>query len=213
LIFELVFAIKRYSKARIGNANHSLRIKDMTKKVLDPQTILFPLPAAMVSCQHKDDRPNIITLAWVGVVCSEPPMVGIAVRKNRFSYDIISKSKAFVVNVPKGDQLKATDFCGTHSGRDVDKFAQTKLTAVPGEKTKAPLIAECPVNLECVVMQEMELGSHTLFIGEIVATHIDSEYLDEKGHLDVDKMKLFCYCPKAHEYRSIGDVLAQYGGA
>jgi flavin reductase (DIM6/NTAB) family NADH-FMN oxidoreductase RutF len=185
----------------------------MTKKVLDAQTILFPLPAVMVSCQYMNEKPNIITLAWVGVVCSEPPMVGIAIRKNRFSYDIIRKSGAFVVNVPKGDQLQATDFCGTHSGRDVDKFAQMKLTAVPGEKTKAPLIEECPVNLECVVRQELELGSHNLFIGEIVATHIDSEYLNEKGHLDVGKMKLFCYCPKAHEYRSVGDVLGQYGRA
>jgi len=118
-----------------------------------------------------------------------------------------------VVNVPKGDQLKATDFCGTHSGKDVDKFAEAKLTAVPCEKTGAPLIQECPVNLECVVRKTLDLGSHDLFIGEIVATHVDSEYLNEKGEPDVEKMKLFCYCPKAHQYRAVGDVLALYGRA
>jgi flavin reductase (DIM6/NTAB) family NADH-FMN oxidoreductase RutF len=183
----------------------------MSKKALLPETILFPLPAVMVSCRHKNERPNIITLSWVGVVCSEPPMVGIAIRKNRFSYGIIKKSGTFVVNVPKGDQLKATDFCGTVSGKSTDKFAEMKLTPATCEKTGAPMIEECPVSLECVVRQELELGSHTLFIGEIVATHIDSEYLDEKGRPDVGKMKLFCYCPKAHQYRTVGDVLALYG--
>ena len=111
----------------------------MAKRSLEPQTMLFPLPAVMVSCQKRGEKPNIITLAWVGVVCSEPPMVGIAIRKNRFSYDIICRSKAFVVNVPKGDLIKATDFCGTHSGKDVDKFAEAKLTAVSCAKTGAHL--------------------------------------------------------------------------
>jgi flavin reductase (DIM6/NTAB) family NADH-FMN oxidoreductase RutF len=185
----------------------------MSKKALLPETILFPLPAVMVSCRHKNERPNIITLSWVGVVCSEPPMVGIAIRKNRFSYGIIKKSGTFVVNVPKGDQLKATDFCGTVSGKSTDKFAEMKLTPATCEKTGAPMIDECPVSLECVVRRELELGSHTLFIGEIVVTHIDSEYLDEKDRPDVGKMKLFCYCPKAHQYRTIGDVLALYGKA
>ncbi|MGB7061040.1 MAG: flavin reductase family protein [Candidatus Zixiibacteriota bacterium] len=187
----------------------------MPKKQLEPQTILFPLPAVMVSCQKRGEteKPNIITLSWVGVLCSEPPMLGIGVRKNRFSYDLICRSKAFVVNVPKGDLLNATDFCGTHSGKDVDKFAEAKLTPVACAKTGAPLIKECPVNLECELKEMVELGSHTLFIGQIVATHIDSEYLDEKGRPDVEKMKLFCYCPGAHQYRAIGDVLATYGHA
>ncbi|MGB2981864.1 MAG: flavin reductase family protein [Candidatus Zixiibacteriota bacterium] len=185
----------------------------MQKKVLEPQTILFPLPAVMVSCQKKGERPNIITLAWVGVVCSEPPMIGIAIRKNRFSFDIIKESKEFVVNVPSGALLKATDFCGTTSGKDTDKFAEAKLTPVKGTKVNAPLIAECPVNLECVVRHMPDLGSHTLFIGEIVATHIDSEFLNDEGEPDVEKMKLFCYCPKAHQYRAIGEVLATYGRA
>jgi flavin reductase (DIM6/NTAB) family NADH-FMN oxidoreductase RutF len=185
----------------------------MPKKFLEPQTMLFPLPAVMLSCQKRGEKPNIITLAWVGVVCSEPPMVGIGVRKNRFSYGIIKESKAFVVNVPNGDLLAATDFCGTHSGKNVDKFAETKLTQVPCAKTGVPLIKECPVNLECELRETVELGSHTLFIGEIVATHIDSEYLNEKGEPDVEKMKLFCYCPGTHQYRAIGDVLALYGKA
>jgi flavin reductase (DIM6/NTAB) family NADH-FMN oxidoreductase RutF len=183
----------------------------MSKKLLEPQTILFPLPAVMVSCQRKDGKPNIITLAWVGVVCSEPPMVGIAIRKGRYSHGIIKDSKEFVINVPTQKLLKATDFCGTKSGKNVDKFAETKLTPIKGEKVNAPLIKECPVNLECVVKQILELGSHDLFIGEIVATHIDSEFLNSSGKLDVGKMELFCYCPKAHEYRALSEALGKYG--
>ena len=183
----------------------------MPKKSLEPQTLLFPLPAVMVSCQRKDETPNIITLAWVGVVCSEPPMVGIAIRRNRFSYSIVKESKEFVVNVPTQKLLKATDFCGTKSGKNLDKFAEAKLTAIKGTKVNAPLIAECPVNLECVVKEILELGSHDLFIAEIVATHVDSEYLDKSGKPDVGKMNLFCYCPTAHEYRAVSEVLGKYG--
>jgi len=185
----------------------------MPKELLEPQTMLFPLPAVMVSCQEEGKRPNIITLAWVGVVCSEPPMVGISIRKNRYSFDIIKESKEFVINIPRGGLLKAVDFCGTTSGKDVDKFAECGLTPMKGTKVNAPLIEECPVNLECVVRQIPDLGSHCLFIGEIVATHVDSEYLNEKEEPDVGKMKLFCYCPKAHEYRAVSEVLAEYGSA
>jgi flavin reductase (DIM6/NTAB) family NADH-FMN oxidoreductase RutF len=183
----------------------------MTKKLIDPQTMLFPLPAVMVSCKRGNEKPNIVTLSWVGVVCSEPPMLGIAIRKNRFSFDIIKESKEFVVNVPRGGLLKATDWCGTVSGKEMDKFTQCKLTPVKGLKVNTPLIEECPVNLECVVRQILELGSHNLFIGEIMATQVDSEYLNEEGQLDVEKMNLFCYCPKAHQYRAVGEVLAKYG--
>ncbi|MGB8656585.1 MAG: flavin reductase family protein [Candidatus Zixiibacteriota bacterium] len=185
----------------------------MSKKMLAPQTMLFPLPAVMVSCEKKGQRPNIVTLAWVGVVCSEPPMLSIAIRKNRFSFDIIKESKEFVVNIPTQKLLKATDFCGTKSGKNVDKFAEAKLTPVKGSKVNAPLIAECPVNLECAVREILELGSHNLFIGEIVATHVDSEYLNTKSQPDVGKMRLFCYCPNAQQYRAIGEVLAPRGSA
>ncbi|KPL00708.1 MAG: hypothetical protein AMJ91_03445 [candidate division Zixibacteria bacterium SM23_73_3] len=185
----------------------------MPKKLLEPQTMLFPLPAVMVSCQKKGERPNIITLAWVGVVCSEPPMVGIAIRKNRFSFDIIKESKEFVLNVPRGGLLKATDWCGTTSGKEVDKFTECALTPIKGTEVDVPLIEECPVNLECAVKQILDLGSHCLFIGEIVATHVDSEYLNKNDEPDVGKMSLFCYCPKAHEYRAVSEVLAEYGSA
>jgi flavin reductase (DIM6/NTAB) family NADH-FMN oxidoreductase RutF len=185
----------------------------MPKRALEPQTMLLPLPAVMVSCQRGKEKPNIITLSWVGVVCSEPPMVGLAIRKNRYSFNIIKESGTFVVNVPKGDLLKATDFCGITSGKDTDKFKEAKLTPVECTKTGAPLIQECPVNLECELRNIFDLGSHSLFVGEIVATHVDSEYLNDKGQPDVEKMKLFCYCPKAHQYRAVGDVLALYGQA
>ncbi len=183
----------------------------MSKTLLEPQTVLFPLPAVMVSCQRKDEKPNIITLGWVGVVCSEPPMVGIGIRKSQFSHVIIKESREFVINIPTQKLLKVTDFCGIKSGKNVDKFAETKLTPVKGSKINAPLIQECPVNLECMVKQVIELGSHDLFLGEIVATHIDSEYMDSSGKLDVGKMNLFCYCPKAQQYRAVSEVLGGYG--
>lgn len=183
----------------------------MSKTLLKPQTVLFPLPAVMVSCQRKVEKPNIITLGWVGVVCSEPPMVGISIRKSRFSHGIIKESREFIINIPTQKLLKVTDFCGIKSGKNVDKFAETKLTPVKGSKINAPLIQECPVNLECVVRQVLELGSHDLFLGEILATHIDSEYLDSSGKLDVGKMELFCYCPKAQQYRAVSEVLGGYG--
>ena len=138
-------------------------------------------------------------------------MVGIAIRKGRYSHGIIKDSKEFVINIPTRKLLKATDFCGTKSGKKIDKFAETNLSPVKAKKVKAPLIKECPVNLECVVKQILVLGSHDLFISEIVATHIDSEFLDSSGKLDVGKMELFCYCPKAHEYRAIAEALGKYG--
>ncbi|MCL5024890.1 MAG: flavin reductase family protein [Chloroflexi bacterium] len=166
---------------------------------------LFPTPAVMVSCQDEEGKPNIVTLAWAGVACSEPPMLGIAIRPSRLSHGIISRSGEFVVNIPGVDQLRATDICGTVSGRNVDKFAAAQLTPAAASRVKAPLIEECPVNLECVVRHKLALGSHDLFIGEVVAVHASSEYLDDKGAWDISKMKPFAYC--ASTYWSLGQQI------
>jgi len=174
----------------------------MSKKVeLSPRTLMMPLPAALVTCDDGGSKPNIIAISWIGIVCSEPPMLSISIRKNRHSYAIVKKAGEFVVNLTSEDNLKAVDFCGTKSGRDYDKFKETNLTAVKGKVVKSPLLDECPINLECRVKQSYLLGSHEMFIAEIVAVHIGEEYLDEKGRPDIDKIKPLAYCTGASEYR------------
>ncbi len=186
----------------------------MEKVSLKPQSLLFPLPAAMVSCAAEGYKPNIITISWIGVVCSEPPMLSISVKPMRFSYDIIKKSGEFVVNLTSVTNLKETDFCGNRSGREYDKFKEMNLTPVPGKVVSVPLIKECPVNLECQVRQSYLLGSHEVFIAEIVAVHIDKEMLDDKGRPDIDKIKPLVYCPGAREYRGgLTEMLGRYGGS
>jgi flavin reductase (DIM6/NTAB) family NADH-FMN oxidoreductase RutF len=183
----------------------------MAKKQLPSQTLLIPLPVVMVSCQS-EGKPNIITLAWVGVVCSEPPMVGISIRPSRHSFGIIKESKEFVLNIVNEDLVKQADFCGSYSGREVDKFKELNLTPIIGEKVKAPLIKESPINLECQVKDIIELGTHHLFLGEIIATHINEEYLDVKGNPDIAKLKPIVYCTKAHQYwGGLSKVLGTYG--
>lgn len=183
----------------------------MPKESLEPQTILIPMPVVMVSCQKEKDEPNIITLSWSGIACSEPPMIAIAIRKGRFSHDMISESKEFVVNMVTESLLGQADYCGTKSGRNVDKFKETKLTPIKGTKVNAPLIKESPVNLECTVQNVVSLGSHNLFIGEIVATHMDSEYLDDSGKPDIDKLRPVAYCTKAQQYWGLSEPLEKYG--
>lgn len=165
----------------------------MSKKLLKPSTALSPIPAVMVSCCNLAGESNIITIAWVGTLCSEPPMIGIGIRKSRFSYEMIKETGEFVVNLPSEGLAWATDFCGINSGRNVDKFGELELTAIPGEKVNAPLIGECPVNIECKVKQVIELGSHDLFIGEVVAVHADDEVLDENGSISIEQAKLITY--------------------
>jgi flavin reductase (DIM6/NTAB) family NADH-FMN oxidoreductase RutF len=183
----------------------------MAKKELKAQTLLIPLPAAMVSCQWGSRKPNIITCSWIGILCSEPPMIGVGIRKSRFSHQIILESMEFGVNITIENLLEQTDFCGTYSGRDVDKFKEANLTPFKGKKISAPLIKECPINLECLVRQVIELGSHDFFIAEIVSTYMDEEYLDEKEKPNIAKLKPLVYCTKAQEYWGLSKKLDGYG--
>jgi flavin reductase (DIM6/NTAB) family NADH-FMN oxidoreductase RutF len=162
--------------------------------------MLMPLPAALVTCGEHGVNPNIITVAWIGVVCSEPPMISISIRENRFSFKLIKDSGEFVVNITGADIVNEVDFCGVNSGQDVDKFKATGLTPLPPLKVRSPLIKECPINLECQVRRTLELGSHHLFIGEIVATHVDEDKLDGKGRPIIEKIQPIVYCPNAREY-------------
>ena len=142
--------------------------------------MLYPLPVVMVSLADRDGRPNIITLAWVGTVCTNPPMVSISVRPERYSYPILKESGEFVINLTTKELAFATDYCGVKSGRDVDKFKEMGLTPIPASEVKAPMIKESPVNIECKVRQILPLGSHDMFLADVVAVHADEKYMDEK---------------------------------
>jgi flavin reductase (DIM6/NTAB) family NADH-FMN oxidoreductase RutF len=177
-------------------------------KVTKPgSTMLYPIPAVLVTCGW--DRPNIITLAWVGTVCSDPPAVGIAVRPERFSYSLISASGEFVVNLPRADQVAAVDYCGQVSGRDVDKWVACGLTATPANKIRTPLIAECPVALECRTSQQLTLGAHDLFIGEVLAVQVDEGVLNDRGQLDYEKAQPLAYA--GGHYFEVGQRLGTFG--
>jgi len=181
----------------------------MAKQQWKPSTILNPVPAVMVTCVDKSGKPNIITLAWAGTVNSDPPMLSISVRKERYSYNLIKEKGQFVVNLTTESLARATDYCGVKSGRDVDKFEQMKLHIESAEKVDVPLIKESPVNIECVVRNVLELGSHDMFIAEIVCVNIDESLLNEKGKLCLEKAGLICY---SHgEYWSLNKSLGYFG--
>jgi len=174
-----------------------------------PSSLLYPCPVVLVACAVEGGKGNMITLAWVGVACSEPPIIGVAIRPSRFSHALIQKGGEFTINIPRVEILKEVDFCGTFSGRDVDKFSKTRLTPVPAKKVNAPMIKECPVNLECVVKEVRKLGSHDLFLGEVVAAHVDKSLLDEKGEADFARSKPFVYVQG--QYWSLRKPIARGG--
>lgn len=177
-------------------------------KVTKPgSTALAPVPAVMISCGL--ENPNIITLAWVGTVCSDPPAVSIGVRPERYSHGLINEAGEFVVNLPRADQVDIVDYCGSVSGRNVDKWAACGLTPAPASKIRTPLIAECPVALECRVTQRLALGSHDLFIGEVLAVQIDEESLNEHSQLDIQRVPLLSYA--GGYYYQLGDLLGRFG--
>lgn len=162
------------------------------KKTFKPGAVLSPVPAVMVSCGDQKEK-NIITIAWTGIINSEPPMTYISVRKSRHSHDIISKNGEFVINLVSEELTFAADYCGVKSGRDTDKFKEMKLTAIPGERVDCPMIAEAPVNLECKVKEVHEYPSHDMFVAEIVNMHVNEELVDEKGKIDFAAAGLVAY--------------------
>ena len=176
---------------------------------IKPGTLLAPVPAVMVSCALPGQKPNIITLAWVGTVNSEPPMCSVSVRKERFSHGIIRESGEFVINLVGEEQLKATDFCGVKSGRDVDKFAACGLHPEDGRTVAAPSIAESPIALECKVEQVLKLGSHDMFLGRVTAVLVEPKLLDEKGRLALEKADLIAYSHGM--YFELGKLLGTFG--
>lgn len=193
----------------------------MAKQTFKPGNMLYPLPAVMVSCQYPDandpdctnpdlqGKPNILTVAWAGTVCTNPPMLSISVRPERYSYHIIEKSGEFVVNLTTEALVRATDYCGVRSGRDVDKFKEMHLTPLPSQKVSAPGIAESPVNIECKVRQITPLGSHSMILADVVNVTIDDTYMNENGKFELNSTGLVTY---SHgEYFLLGKKLGSFG--
>ncbi len=181
----------------------------MARQVWKPGNLLYPVPAVMVSCQRPGERPNIITIAWAGTINSDPAMVSISVRKERYSHDIIAETGEFVINLVTKDLLFAADYCGVKSGAVTDKYREMKLTPFRSETVSAPGIAESPVSLECKVKQCMELGSHDMFLAEITAVTADERYMDESGKFELNSTGLVAY---SHgEYFELGEKLGKFG--
>ena len=173
-----------------------------------PSTALYPLPIFLVTVGTAEEA-NLITIAWGGTVSQKPPMAAIAVRESRHSYDLLCRTREFVINVPSADQAELVDLAGMESGRTIDKFATYGLTAVPASKVAPPLVGECPVNIECVVRHQVDLGSHDLFIGEVVAVQYDEDLLDADGTLDVSRLDSYAYVEG--EYRALGETIGSFG--
>jgi flavin reductase (DIM6/NTAB) family NADH-FMN oxidoreductase RutF len=182
----------------------------MAKSVIAPTTALFPVPVVLVSCRDRSrSRSNLITIAWCGNVCSEPPSISISVRPSRHSYALIRREREFSVNIPSADLLRQTDLAGVISGRDADKFAECGFTPGPASKISSSLVKECPVNIECRLARSLRLGTHDLFVGRIVALHADADVLDAEGRIDPARVNAVAFCQ--HQYWSLGKRLAHYG--
>lgn len=164
----------------------------MSKITFKPGTMLNPVPAVMVSCGEGDEK-NIITIAWTGIINSDPPMTYVSVRKERHSHDLIKKTGEFVINLTTEKLAFATDYCGVRSGRDVDKFKEQNLTAEKSKVVKCPSIGESPVNIECRVTEVKELGTHDMFMAEIVSVSVDEELMDENGRFCLEEAGLIAY--------------------
>ena len=181
----------------------------MEKETWKAGNMLYPLPAVMVSVSDGEGNDNIITVAWAGTVCTNPPMVSISVRPSRFSYDMLRKTGEFVINLTTEKLAYATDYCGVRSGRDVDKFKEMKLTKEKADFVKVPMIAESPVSIECKVRQVLELCSHHMFLADVLAVHADPQYMDEKKKFHLNDARPLVY---SHgEYLGIGKKLGTFG--
>lgn len=180
------------------------------KESWKPGTVIYPLPAVLVSCGENEEEYNLLTVAWTGTVCTNPPMCYISVRRERHSYDIIRRTGEFVINLTTEELARATDWCGVRSGRDHDKFREMGLTARKGSVVSAPIVEESPVNIECRVKQIVPLGSHDMFLAEVVGVQVDDRYIDpETGRFALEKAHPIVY---SHgEYFSLGKVIGHFG--
>ena len=181
----------------------------MAKDIWKPGTVLYPVPAVMVSCGTMEGEKNIITIAWTGTINSDPAMTYISVRPSRYSYEMIKNTGEFVINLTTEKLVRACDYCGVKSGKDLDKFKQMNLTAAKASKVSAPIIYESPVNIECKVRDIIPLGTHHMFTAEVVAVNVSNEYMDKTGKFHFNDTNPVCY---SHgEYFKLGDSLGKFG--
>lgn len=182
----------------------------MTKEIWKPGTLIYPVPAVLVSCGSEKKEYNIFTASWTGTICTDPAMCYVSIRPERHSYDIIKKNMEFVINLTTKRLARATDWCGVRSGRDYDKFKEMKLTPIKGSKIKAPLIKESPINIECVVKEIKPLGVHDMFIAEVLAVNADKKFLDpETGAFNLQAADPICY---SHgKYYTLGEKIGKFG--
>lgn len=181
----------------------------MAKQIWKAGNMLYPLPAVLVSVADKAGNANLFTVAWTGTVCSEPPMVSVSVRPERYSHHMIEETGEFVINLTTEELAYATDYCGVRSGRDEDKWSAVHLTPVAGRHVKALMVKESPVNLECRVTKKLELGSHDMFIAEVLAVHADEQYIDETGRFCLNDARPLVY---SHgRYLSVGKEIGSFG--
>ncbi len=181
----------------------------MGKQVWRPGNMLYPLPVVMITVSDKEGNSNIITVAWAGTICSDPAMVSISVRPERYSHKMLLESGEFVINLTTKDLAYATDYCGVKSGRDVDKFKEMNLTPIPASVVKAPMIEESPVNIECKVTEVKHLGTHDMFMAEVVAVHADEKYMDEKNKFHLEKADPIVYSHGT--YFTCGEQIGTFG--
>lgn len=181
----------------------------MGKQNFKPGNMLYPLPVVLISAAGREGKANVFTVAWTGTICSDPPMVSISVRPERYSYHMIKETGEFVVNLTTEDLVFATDYCGVKSGKDTDKFRDMHLTPLPADIVKAPLIKESPVNIECVVTDVKSLGSHDMFIARVAAVHADDRYMEKSGRFHFNDCSPIVYSHGA--YLSVGKQLGTFG--
>ncbi len=177
----------------------------MGKQSWKPGNMLYPLPVVLVSAADEEGNTNVLTVAWAGTVCSDPPMVSVSIRPERYSY----RMGEFVINLTTEELAYATDYCGVVSGRDADKFKNVHLTPVKGDVVKAPLIKESPVNIECIVKDIKSLGSHDMFIAQVAAVHVDEKYMDTKNKFHLEDAHPIVYSHGI--YMSLGKKIGTFG--
>lgn len=202
--------IKDQSCSKTESPSPSERAGERSHISWKPGTLIYPLPAVLISCGSTPDDYNLITISWVGTICTNPPMCYISVRPERHSYDIIKKNGEFVINLTNEEMAYATDWCGVKSGRDFNKFAEMKLTPVKGEKVSAPIVKESPLCIECKVKEIVKLGSHDMFIAEVLNVQADSKYIDpETDTFKLSEAKLIAYS-HGHYYK-LGEEIGKFG--
>lgn len=184
----------------------------MPKLEIPPNETLYPVPVVLVSCLDREaSRANVITIAWCGIVASNPPLISVSIRPSRHSHKLMIAEREFVINIPTKDILKETDFCGMRSGKDTDKIKHCNFTSIQASKISSPMIKECPVNIECKLKDVLKLGSHDMFIGEVVAVHADLDILNQDGKIDYSKARPFVF--NQGEYWDLGKKIGYYGRA